>query len=572
MDETAKLEFEGKTYELPVLVGSEGERSIDIGKLRDESGLITLDPGYKNTGSTTSQICFIDGEQGVLRYRGFAIEDLAEQSSFLEVAYLLIHGELPSQQEYDSWLESLRYHTMLHEDVKRLFEAFPKDAHPMAVAASVVSAISTFYPEDLDPEDEAQVVVSSNRLIAKFPTIAAYAHKHSLGQPFLYPDNKLGYVDNFLRLMFGTPCEEFEVDPVVSRAIELLLILHADHEQNCSTSTVRIVGSSHANLFASIGAGINALWGPRHGGANQQVIEMLDSIAEEGLSAQQFVDRAKDRDDTSRLMGFGHRVYRNYDPRAKVIKQSANEVLEKLGATSKLLEIAVDLERIALEDEYFVKRRLYPNVDFYSGVIYKALGIPVNSFTVMFAMGRLPGWIAHWVELHRDAQAIGRPRQIYTGPSSGLQELRPAREGNQAIRQRGTREARRDEQAARNRRRSRAHRARGRVLRQAPLVPKRRLLLRGDLQGAGHSGEQLHGHVRHGPAARLDRALGRAAQGRPSDRAPPADLHGTLYTPTTAPRSHSFNSIRGGKALSTPAIPLLEPPQIQLKSCAPTRR
>ena len=417
MDETAKLEFEGKTYELPVLVGSEGERSIDIGKLRAESGLITLDPGYKNTGSTTSQICFIDGEQGILRYRGYPVEDLAEQSSFLEVAYLLIHGELPTQVQYESWLESLRYHTMLHEDVKRLFDAFPKDAHPMAVAASVVSAISTFYPEDLDPEDEAQVLVSSNRLIAKFPTIAAYAHKHSVGQPFLYPENGLGYVDNFLRLMFGTPCEDFEVDPVISRAIELLLILHADHEQNCSTSTVRIVGSSHANLFASIGAGINALWGPRHGGANQQVIEMLDSIAEEGLSAQQFVDRAKDRDDTSRLMGFGHRVYRNYDPRAKVIKQSANAVLEKLGATSKLLEIAVDLERIALEDEYFVKRRLYPNVDFYSGVIYKALGIPVKSFTVMFAMGRLPGWIAHWVELHKDGQAIGRPRQIYTGPN-----------------------------------------------------------------------------------------------------------------------------------------------------------
>ncbi len=416
MDETAKLEYEGKTYELAVRVGSEGERAIDIGKLRDESGLITLDPGYKNTGSTTSQICFIDGEQGVLSYRGYPIEELAEQSSFLEVAYLLIYGELPTQEEYDSWLESLRYHTMLHEDVKRLFDAFPKDAHPMAVAASVVSAVSTFYPEDLDPEDEKQVIVSSTRLIAKFPTIAAYAHKHSLGQPFLYPDNKLGYVDNFLRLMFGTPCEDFEVDPVVSRAVELLLILHADHEQNCSTSTVRIVGSSHANLFASIGAGINALWGPRHGGANQQVIEMLDSIAEEGLSAQQFVDRAKDRDDTSRLMGFGHRVYRNYDPRAKVIKKSANDVLEKLGATSKLLEIAVDLERIALEDEYFVKRRLYPNVDFYSGVIYKALGIPVNSFTVMFAMGRLPGWIAHWVELHKDDQAIGRPRQIYTGP------------------------------------------------------------------------------------------------------------------------------------------------------------
>ncbi len=418
MDETAKLEYEGKTYELTVLVGSEGERAIDIGRLRDESGLITLDPGYKNTGSTTSQICFIDGEQGVLSYRGYPIEELAEHCSFLEVAYLLIHGELPTQEQYDGWLESLRYHTMLHEDVKRLFDAFPKDAHPMAVAASVVSAISTFYPEDLDPEDEKQVLVSSNRLIAKFPTIAAYAHKHSLGQPFLYPDNKLGYVDNFLRLMFGTPCEDFEVDPVVSRAIELLLILHADHEQNCSTSTVRIVGSSHANLFASIGAGINALWGPRHGGANQQVIEMLDSIAEEGLSAQQFVDRAKDRDDTSRLMGFGHRVYRNYDPRAKVIKKAANDVLEKLGATSKLLEIAVDLERIALEDEYFVKRRLYPNVDFYSGVIYKALGIPVNSFTVMFAMGRLPGWIAHWVELHKDGAAIGRPRQIYTGPTA----------------------------------------------------------------------------------------------------------------------------------------------------------
>ena len=418
MDEAAKFEFEGKTYELPVLVGSEGERSIDIGNLRDESGLITLDPGYKNTGSTTSQICFIDGEQGVLRYRGYPIEGLAEQSSFLEVAYLLIHGELPTHQQYDSWLDSLRYHTMLHEDVKRLFDAFPKDAHPMAVAASVVSAISTFYPEDLDPEDEEQVLVSSDRLIAKFPTIAAYAHKHSLGQPFLYPENRLGYVGNFLRLMFGTPCEDFEVDPVVSRAIELLLILHAEHEQNCSTSTVRIVGSSHANLFASIGAGISALWGPRHGGANQQVIEMLDSIAEEGLSAQQFVDRAKDRDDTSRLMGFGHRVYRNYDPRARVIRQSANDVLEKLGATSKLLEIAVDLERIALEDEYFVRRRLYPNVDFYSGVIYKALGIPVNSFTVMFAMGRLPGWIAHWVELHREGQAIGRPRQIYTGPTA----------------------------------------------------------------------------------------------------------------------------------------------------------
>ena len=418
MDETVKLEFEGKVYELPVVMGSEGERAIDIGKLRELSGLITLDPGYKNTGSCESEICFIDGEQGILSYRGYPIEELAERSSFLEVAYLLIKGELPSKQEYDDWLEALRLHTMLHEDVKRLFDSFPKDAHPMAVSAAVVSAISTFYPEDLDPQDEHQVSMSTKRLIAKFPTIAAYAHKHSLGQPFLYPDNRLGYVDNFLRLMFGTPCEDFEVRPVVSRAVELLLILHADHEQNCSASTVRMVGSSHANLFASIGAGINALWGPRHGGANQSVIEMLDSIAEEGISAQDFVDRAKDRDDTSRLMGFGHRVYRNFDPRAKLLKEAAGDVLEQLGVESKLLEIAMDLERIALEDEYFVKRRLYPNVDFYSGVIYKALGIPVKSFTVMFTMGRLPGWIAHWVELHSQSHAIYRPRQIYTGSSS----------------------------------------------------------------------------------------------------------------------------------------------------------
>ena len=418
MDETVKLEFEGKVYELPVVMGSEGERAIDIGKLRELTGLITLDPGYKNTGSCESEICFIDGEQGILSYRGYPIEELAERSSFLEVAYLLISGELPTKQEYDDWLEALRLHTMLHEDVKRLFDSFPKDAHPMAVSAAVVSAISTFYPEDLDPQDEHQVSMSTKRLIAKFPTIAAYAHKHSLGQPFLYPDNKLGYVENFLRLMFGTPCEDFEVRPVVSRAIELLLILHADHEQNCSASTVRMVGSSHANLFASIGAGINALWGPRHGGANQSVVEMLHSIAEEGISAQDFVDRAKDRDDTSRLMGFGHRVYRNYDPRAKLIKKAAGDLLEELGVESKLLEIALDLERIALEDEYFVKRRLYPNVDFYSGVIYKALGIPVKSFTVMFTMGRLPGWIAHWVELHSQSHAIYRPRQIYTGSSS----------------------------------------------------------------------------------------------------------------------------------------------------------
>jgi len=415
MDEMARIEVDGKSYEFPIVTGSEGERGIDIGKLRELTGLITLDPGYKNTGSCKSAITFIDGDVGILRYRGYPIEELAEKSDFLEVAYLLIKGELPTAEQYRAWANSIRYHTMLHEDLKRFFSAFPKDAHPMGVCSAVISALSTFYPEDLDPLDAKQVTVSLERLIAKFPTIAAYANKHALGHPFMYPDNKLGYVENFLRMMFGTPCEEFVVDPVVAHAIDVLLILHADHEQNCSTSTVRLAGSSHANLFASMSAGIAALWGPRHGGANQEVIEMLEAIAEEGLNAKQFVDRAKSKDDTSRLMGFGHRVYRNYDPRAKVIKKVASDVLEKLGVTSKLLEIAMDLERIALEDEYFIKRRLYPNVDFYSGVIFKALGIPVQGFTAMFAMGRLPGWIAHWLELLADGQAIGRPRQIYVG-------------------------------------------------------------------------------------------------------------------------------------------------------------
>jgi citrate synthase len=415
MDDTARLEIDGKTYELPVILGTEGERAIDISKLRDETGLITLDPAYKNTGSCSSTITFIDGDRGILRHRGYPIEQLAERASFLEVAYLLINGELPTRQQYERWTHAIRYHTMLHEDAKRLFDAFPKDAHPMAVSASVVSALSTFYPKDLDPLDERQARASVDRLIAKFPTIVAYAYKHSLGQPCLYPDNRLSYVENFLRMMFGTPCEDFEVDPVVAQAIDTLLILHADHEQNCSTSTVRLVGSSHVNLFGAISAGINALWGPRHGGANQEVIEMLEAIANEGLTARQFVERAKSRNDTSRLMGFGHRIYRNYDPRARVIKRAAMDVLGKLGATSRLLEIAMELEEIALHDEYFISRRLYPNVDFYSGVIYKALGIPVNSFTVMFAMGRLPGWIAHWLELHQQHQAIGRPRQVYIG-------------------------------------------------------------------------------------------------------------------------------------------------------------
>ena len=414
--DTGRLEVDGKTHEIRLVLGTEGERALDISNLRSETGLITLDPAYKNTGSCKSAITFIDGENGILRYRGYPIEQLAEQSSFLEVAYLLIEGELPSQQQFERSLEGIKIHTMLHEDLKRLFSAFPKHAHPMAVCAAVVSALSTFYPDYLDPTDESQVSASVERLLAKLPTIAAYAHKYALGQPFMYPDNSLGYIENFLRLMFGTPCEEYEADPVVTRAMDVLLILHADHEQNCSTSTVRLVGSSRANIFASIAAGIHALWGPRHGGANQQVIHMLQAIADEGLTARQFVDRAKDRDDTSRLMGFGHRVYRNFDPRATIIKKAADDVLDQLGVTTKLLEIARDLEQIALNDEYFIRRRLYPNVDFYSGIIFKALGIPVNSFTVLFAMGRLPGWIAQWMEIIKEDQPIGRPRQVYDGP------------------------------------------------------------------------------------------------------------------------------------------------------------
>jgi citrate synthase len=417
MARSARLDIEGNEYQLPLVQGSEAELGIDISELRGESGAITLDPAYKNTGACESSICYIDGEAGILRYRGYPIEDLAEQSSFLEVAYLLVKGELPSRQDLDGWVDTIVHHTMLHEDLRHLYSAFPKNAPPMAVCAAVTGALSSFYPDDLDPDDARQVEISVDRLIAKFPTIAAYSYKHSLGQPFLYPDNSLGYVENFLRMMFGTPCEPYLVDTVVARALDVLLILHADHEQNCSTSTVRLVGSSHANIFASMAAGIMALWGPRHGGANMDVIRMLESIADEGLTAQEFVDRAKDRRDTSRLMGFGHRVYKNFDPRAKIIKKSASEVLERLGVRSTLLEIAVDLERIALEDEYFIERKLYPNVDFYSGVIFKAIGLPTTIFTALFAMGRLPGWIAHWRELHEQKQPIGRPRQIYVGPT-----------------------------------------------------------------------------------------------------------------------------------------------------------
>jgi citrate synthase len=405
-----------QTIELPVVTGSEGERAIDVTRLRSDTGYITLDPGYANTGSTKSDITFIDGDKGILRYRGIPIEELAEKSTFLEVSYLLMEGRLPTAQELTDFQGSIQRHTMLHEDMKRFYGAFPKDAHPMAACSAAVGALSTFYPDSLDPRDDRQVEVSVHRLIAKMPTLASYAFKHSVGQPFMYPLNNLSYVGNFMHMMFANPCEEYEPDPVVEKALDLLLILHADHEQNCSTSCVRLVGSSMVNLFGAIAAGINALWGPSHGGANQAVIEMLMEIRDEGLTGAQFVERAKSSDDTSRLMGFGHRVYKNFDPRAKIIKQACFDVLNALGVHSKLLEIAVELEEIALKDDYFVERKLYPNVDFYSGVIYNAIGTPSNMFTALFAMGRLPGWIAQWLELHTSPDfKIARPRQIYTG-------------------------------------------------------------------------------------------------------------------------------------------------------------
>jgi citrate synthase len=411
----ARFELDGKTAELPVLVGSEGEVAIDIEKLRAKTGAITLDPGYGNTGSCRSAITFIDGENAILRYRGYPIEDLAEKSSFLEVAWLLLHGELPTLQELERFRSEITHHTMLHENFGRFFEALPKDAHPMPVCAAAVGALATFYQE---PENDQRIHDTVIRLIAKMPTIAAQSYKHSIGQPALFPSNELDYSSNFLRMMFGTPCEAYPVDPVIARVIDLLFILHADHEQNCSTSTVRMVGSSRANLFASISAGISALWGPLHGGANQQVIEMLERIEAVEGNADEFVRRAKDKNDTTRLMGFGHRVYKSYDPRAAILKRASADVIARIGVSSRLLEIAMRLEEVALHDEYFIQRKLYPNVDFYSGVIYKALGIPVNMFTVMFAIGRLPGWIAHWLELHKDRDfRIARPRQLYVGPT-----------------------------------------------------------------------------------------------------------------------------------------------------------
>jgi citrate synthase len=409
----ATISFDGTSVNLPVVRGSEGEMAIDVQQLRNATGYITLDPGYGNTGSCRSGITFIDGEKGILRYRGYAIDELATKSNFLEVAWLLMHGELPTRTELEGFEYEVKHHTMLHESFGRFFEAMPKDAHPMPVCAAAVAALATFYQE---PESDRKVTETVVRLIAKMPTIAAYSYKHSIGQPFMNPMNRLDYSSNFLRMMFATPAEDYAVDPVLARTLDLLLILHADHEQNCSTSTVRMVGSSHANLFASISAGISALWGPLHGGANQQVIEMLERIAAEEGSAEKFLTKAKDKNDTARLMGFGHRVYKNYDPRAAILKKACDDVIARVGVSSRLLEIAKGLEEIALKDEYFVSRKLYPNVDFYSGIIYQAMGIPVNMFTVLFAIGRLPGWVAQWMEMRRDPDTrIARPRQVYTG-------------------------------------------------------------------------------------------------------------------------------------------------------------
>jgi citrate synthase len=416
MSETAKIEIGGKSYEFPVITGSENEKAIDIKTLRATSGCITIDPGFKNTGSTTSAITFLDGEKGILRYRGYPIEQLAEKASFLEVAYLLIYGELPKKNELDSFQESITKHTLVHEDMKQFFEAYPAKAHPMGVLASMICSLSTFYPESQDPNrPKAAIDLTMHRLIAKLPTLAAMSYKNAMRHPFVYPKNDLGYCENFLNMMFAMPTEDYTPDPVVSEALNTLLILHADHEQNCSASTVRIVGSSQANLYASISAGVSALWGPLHGGANQAVIEMLDKIQDDGGDLDKWIAKAKDKDDSFRLMGFGHRVYKNFDPRAKIIKKACDDVLDKLGVNDPTLDIAKRLEKVALEDEYFVERGLYPNVDFYSGIIYRALNIPTEMFTVMFALGRLPGWIAQWKEMVENKEPIGRPRQIYTG-------------------------------------------------------------------------------------------------------------------------------------------------------------
>jgi len=416
MSDFAELNYAGKTYQLPVITGSEGEKGVDITKLRDQSGLITIDSGYGNTGSCKSSITFIDGEKGILRYRGIPIDQLAEKSTFVETSYLLIYGYLPNKTQLADFRQMLTRHSLIHEDMLHFYDSYPSSAHPMAILSSMVCSLSSYYPEWLNPHDENQVNQLVPRVLSKVRTIAAYSYKKSIGQPVIYPKNSLDYCANFLHMMFAVPSEPYEVDPELVKTLNLLMILHADHEQNCSTSTVRMVGSADANLFASIAAGICALWGPKHGGANQEVVEMLEGIVAKGGDVKKAVAAAKDKNSGFRLMGFGHRVYKNYDPRAKVIKAACDKMLAKRGINDPLLDVAKQLEEAALSDPYFIERKLYPNVDFYSGVIYRAMGIPTEMFTVMFALGRLPGWIAQWLEMHReDGGRINRPRQIYTG-------------------------------------------------------------------------------------------------------------------------------------------------------------
>jgi citrate synthase len=413
-----ELHYPGEALALDPVDGTEEPFGLNISKLMGTTGRVTFDPGFGNTASSTSAITFIDGDAGILRYRGYPIEQLAENSTFLETTYLLIYGELPTAQQLADFEQQIKTHTLLHEEFKSFFAGFPRDAHPMPVLSSAVSALSTFYQDSLDPFDAEQVEQSTVRLLAKLPTIAAYAFKKAVGQPFLYPDNSLGYVENFLRMCFGVPAEPYEVDETTAKVLDMLFILHADHEQNCSTSTVRLVGSSHANLFASISAGVNALFGPLHGGANQAVLEMLQEIHDSGGDIKSFVERVKNKEPGVKLMGFGHRVYKNFDPRSRIVKNAATQILEGLGKPDPLLDLAMQLEEVALQDDYFVSRKLYPNVDFYTGVIYKAMGFPTRMFTVLFALGRLPGWIAQWREMMADPSTkIGRPRQVYTGPT-----------------------------------------------------------------------------------------------------------------------------------------------------------
>lgn len=410
------LNYPGGTAEFPIIQATDGDSVIDFSKLNATTGLNSYDIGFVNTASTRSAITYIDGDEGILRYRGYPIEQLAGQKSFIETAYLLIYGQLPNAKELVEWDERLRRHTLIHEDLKNIFHSMPQSAHPMSVLSAGVSALSTFYQDSLNPHDDYQVELSTVRLLAKLPTLVAYSHKNALGQALLYPDNSLSYVENFLRMSFGNMAEPYVQNPVITKALDTLLVLHADHEQNCSTSTVRLVGSSQANLFASVSAGVSALFGPLHGGANEAVLEMLAHIRDSGESVQRFIERVKNKEDGIKLMGFGHRVYKNMDPRATIVKATADKVLADLGVSDPLLDIAKELEAAALADEYFISRKLYPNVDFYTGVIYKAMGFPTRMFTTLFAMGRLPGWIAHWREMNHDqATKIGRPQQLYIG-------------------------------------------------------------------------------------------------------------------------------------------------------------